>query len=97
MFGQPHETAVDAARQHLFCVEPNTEMYALAYDGYVTKDGVRLDAILVEVGSKGMKGALVASQRYTSKKADQMFEVGRAAVERTAKNILEGTSDAISP
>ena len=58
---------------------------------------MRVDAILVEVGSKGMKGALVASQRYTSKKADQMFEVGRAAVERTAKNILEGTSDAISP
>jgi len=39
LFGQPHETAVDAARQHLFCVEPNTEMYALAHDAYVTKDG----------------------------------------------------------
>ncbi len=96
--GQPYEIAVDAARQSLIGADPKTEMYALAYDGYVTKDGVRLDAILVEVGSRGMKGALLASQRYKAKKADQMFEeVGRAAVERMAKNMLEGPSGTASP
>ena len=73
-------------------------MYALAYDGYVTEDRVRVDAILVEVGSRGMKGAFVVSQMYRPKKADQMFEeVGRAAVQRTARNILEGPSETISP
>jgi len=96
--GEPYETAVDAARQSLIGLDPLTEMYALAYDGYVTKDGVRLDAILVEVGSRGMKGALVASQRYRPKKADQTFEeVGRALVARTAKNVLEGPSETVSP
>ena len=96
--GQPYETAVDAARQSLIGADPKTEMCALAFDGYVTMDGVRLDAILVEVVSRGMKGALVAHQRYRPKKADQMFEeIGRAAVQRTAKNMLENPSDTTSP
>lgn len=39
-------------------------MYAIAWDGFVTMDGKRTDAIIVEAGEKGARLAAVFCQRY---------------------------------
>lgn len=44
-------------------------MYALAWDGYVTIDGRRLDAILVESGTADTAEARVVAQPYQTREA----------------------------
>jgi hypothetical protein len=44
--------------------DPDTETYALAYDGTVTVEGTPFDAILVIAGEPGAGDAFVFTQRY---------------------------------
>ena len=67
--------------------EPGTR-HALAYDGYLTVDGSRSDAIYVEAVEPGNDEVMVLAQRYRPKKALRKFEtVGRPALvpEESAK------------
>jgi len=42
--------------------------YAIAHDGYVTIEGTKFDAIIVEAGERGGPAAFMFAQRYKPKK-----------------------------
>ena len=55
--------------------------HALAYDGYLTVDGSRSDAIYVEAVEPGGTEVMVLAQRYRPKRALRKFEtIGRPAL-----------------
>jgi hypothetical protein len=55
--------------------------HALAYDGYLTVDGSRSDAIYVEAVEPGSVEVMVIAQRYRPKRALKKFEtIGRPAL-----------------
>ena len=55
--------------------------HALAYDGYLTVDGVRSDAVYVEAVEPGSVEVMVLAQRYRPKRTLKRFEtVGRPAL-----------------
>jgi hypothetical protein len=53
----------EAARQDIRCLARSA--YALAWDGYLTVDKDRHEAVFVEVSEPGMAQALSFAQRYT--------------------------------
>ncbi|MBS4753216.1 hypothetical protein KG112_10420 [Nocardioides sp. zg-ZUI104] len=57
------EEGVAAARAFLGG-HPGAEAAALAYDGYLTREGVRTDAVYVEVHRRGRPTAGCLAQRY---------------------------------
>ena len=64
-------------------------LYALAYDGYLTTDGQRLDAAFVEAGERGQPEAVVFAQRYRVKKRSGKVErVGRPELVQAAAQLL---------
>jgi hypothetical protein len=56
--------SVARAREHVACPSGSTERWALAYDGIVTLEGVRTDAIFVEAGKRGIYHRVIFAQRY---------------------------------
>ena len=62
-------------------------MYAIAWDGYVTLEGVKTDAILVEAGEAGDPQAVLFCQRYGPLKRG-LFR--RASRERLGNPALMG-------
>ena len=56
------EDGQEAARQHVR--ETAAARVAVAYDGYLTLDGSRSDAVFVEVCERGAETGLVFAQRY---------------------------------
>ena len=47
--------------------DPNSSMYAIAWDGYVTVEGRKWDAVLIEAGESGNAEAVIYAQRYELK------------------------------
>ncbi|MBI2546735.1 hypothetical protein HYV81_06165 [Candidatus Woesearchaeota archaeon] len=69
--------------------ERKPKMYAIAYDGYITIDEKKYDAIIVEAGEKGKHKALKFCQRYIPKKLLRKFgTVGNAMYLGKVKNVL---------
>ena len=58
------EEGLDHAREFIKHVGPEITQVALAYDGYVTVDDVRTDAVLVDVQAAGTPTSDVFAQRY---------------------------------
>jgi hypothetical protein len=60
---------------------PNASMGAVAWDGYVTIDGERTDAVLVEASAAGAEASIILAQRYAQAgRLRKRFErVGNAA------------------
>ena len=55
--------------------------YAIAHDGYITMEGTKYDAILVEASERGRAGAVIMAQRYVPKTEQQSFQrVGNPAL-----------------
>ena len=53
--------------------------YAMAHDGYITIQGTKYDAILVESSERGRPRAVLLAQRYIPKTEQQSFQrVGNA-------------------
>ena len=62
------EVGVEEGKKHIESSKDQIERYALAYDGYLTVDGLRWEALFVEAGDKlGAFGVLLC-QRYQRKK-----------------------------
>lgn len=57
------EEGQERARQHVRAVD-DVERAVIAYDGYVTVEGERFDAILVEAQEGGQPESVVFGQRY---------------------------------
>ena len=66
------EDSLQAARNSIF---PSKEksMYAIAFDGFVTREGRKSDAILVEAGSADEPEGVLMAQQYEAKIVDQIF------------------------
>ena len=62
------EEAVVKAREFVDNAAPEVTFYAIAHDGYLTLEGEKFDAILVEGGERGTSKALLFAQRYEPKK-----------------------------
>jgi hypothetical protein len=65
------------------------QLYALAYDGYLTTDGERSDAAFVEAGERGQPAAFLIAQRYRVKKRSKKVEsVGPPTIIDAAEQLL---------
>jgi hypothetical protein len=58
------EEGLERAREFIKHVGPEITQVALAYDGYITVDDVRTDAVLVDVQAAGTPTSDVFAQRY---------------------------------
>ena len=80
---------VDDARRIVSEVMDQAQRYAIAYDGYLTTDGVKCDAAFVEAGERGEPEALVVAQCYRIKKRSKRVEkVGDPCIVASAKQLI---------
>lgn len=61
---------------------PSASMGAVAWDGYVTLDGERTDAVFVEASAAGDEASVILAQRYaqTGRLRKRLERLGNAAV-----------------
>lgn len=85
------EEAVARARAFVAQASLETSFYAIAHDGYITVEGQKFDAILVEGGERGTPKALLFAQRYAPKKGffGKFKTLGNAAFIGEAENRLK--------
>jgi hypothetical protein len=82
------EDAVAAARDHLRGLE-DARRVALAFDGYITVEGERSDAVVVEGQESGDAGAHRLAQRYRPGSALRKLKpIGNAAYLGTGEPLL---------
>jgi hypothetical protein len=63
--------------------------YAVAYDGYITLEGTRFDAVLVEASERGRPAGVRMAQRYAPKKLFRRFKtVGNPALLGECETLL---------
>jgi hypothetical protein len=83
------EESVAQARLAVSRLPSDVTAYAIAHDGYVTFEGTKYDAILVEASERGRTGAVIMAQRYVPKTAQQSFQrVGNPALLREEESRL---------
>lgn len=61
------EEGVEAARNYVEEEKSDTAIYAIAWDGYLTLDEQKCDAILVEAGERDRERGVLLAQRYEQK------------------------------
>ena len=75
------EESLSRAQEAAQALPRSASAYALAHDGFVTIEGERMDAILVEAAERSSAQALVFAQRYRSKKFFRKFaSIGNAVM-----------------
>ena len=75
------EESLEQARAAVASAPASVTAYALAYDGYVTIDGQKSDAVMVEGCERGQASGQLFAQRYAAKKFLRPFhEVGNPAL-----------------
>ncbi len=62
--GRIDESLVDAGREIICGFVDTGRSYALVWDGYLTDDEGRSDAVFAEVGKRGQAGAIIYAQKY---------------------------------
>src|SRR5258706_8641614 len=69
------------AREAVATLPPSVTAYALAYDGFITVQGTKFDAILVEASERGRPAGVRMAQRYIPKEHPRDFQtVGNPAL-----------------
>lgn len=71
------EEGLERAREFVQSLGPEISQVALAYDGYVTIDDVRSDAVMIEVQAAGTPTSDVFAQRYEIA-GGSLSEIGNA-------------------
>jgi hypothetical protein len=61
------EQGLAEARNHILSKNLNINAYAIVWDGYITIDNRKWDAILVEAGSSESEDGFLLAQRYETK------------------------------
>ncbi len=80
---------VDDARRLVSENFGNASRYAIAYDGYLTLEGVKCDAAFIEAGERGQPEAFILAQRYRLKKRGRGFvKVGKPVIVAKADQLL---------
>jgi hypothetical protein len=83
------EQGQQRAREAVAALPSNATAYALAYDGYITVQGTKFDAILVEASERGRPAGVRMAQRYTPKKFLRSFQtVGNPALLGECEGLL---------
>jgi hypothetical protein len=68
------------ARHAVAALPPSVSAYAIAYDGFVTIQGTKYAAILVEASERGKPQGIIMAQRYSPKKFFRKLQtIGNAA------------------
>lgn len=93
------EDGVELAREHVDGHRESISMYAIAWDGYVTMDGERSDAICVEAADREDSLAVLFCQRYRQPKK-RLFRRGKcerlgnpALIDRPKSRLLIGQAE----
>jgi hypothetical protein len=75
------EESVAQARLAVSQLSSDVTAYAIVHDVYITIEGTKYDAIIVEASERGRTGAVIMAQRYVQKTAQQSFQrVGTPAL-----------------
>lgn len=83
------EEGQQQARNAIAALPSTATAYALAYDGYITVQGTKYDAILVEASERGRPSGVHMAQRYTPKKFLRSFQtVGNPAMLGECETLL---------
>lgn len=83
------EEGPEQAREAIAASPESVTAYALAYDGYVTIEGTRCDAILVEASERGRPAGVRMAQRYAIKDSLESFQtVGNPALLGECETLL---------
>lgn len=75
------EQGLAKAQQAASSLNATTSSYAIAYDGYITVEGAKYDAIMVEAAERGATTGFLFAQRYKPKKGffSRFKTIGNAA------------------
>ncbi len=77
---EPYEKAVAETKASIAKLPPQADLYAIAYDGFVTVGGKKYDAIIVHGAERGKGKAYLLAQRYIPAKNGKRLEtVGNPA------------------
>jgi hypothetical protein len=83
------EEGQQRAREAIAALPPSATAYAMAYDGYITVQGTKFDAILVEASERGRPTGVRMAQRYTPKKFLRSFQtIGNPALLGECETLL---------
>src|SRR3954447_2310197 len=63
------------ARAAVAALPKGVTAYALAYDGFITVQGTKFDAILVEASERGRPAGVRMGQRYTPREDSRNFQI----------------------
>ena len=84
------EEGQQRAREAIAASPQTATAYAMAYDGYITVQGVKFDAILVEASERGRPAGVRMAQRYTPKNSLRDFQtVGNPALLGACETLWE--------
>jgi hypothetical protein len=87
--GNVDSNLVEAAREIVSNIGQKGQRYVLAYDSYLTTDGVKTDAAIVEAADKSAPGAFIIAQRYRVKKRSRKPEkIGKPQIIGSTKQLL---------
>jgi hypothetical protein len=79
-FADTLEESLARARQAVSELPSSVTAYALAHDGFITHNGTKNDAILVEASERGRTRSIQMAQRYTPKTPQHNFQrIGNSA------------------
>ncbi|MBS1581193.1 MAG: hypothetical protein JST66_03235 [Bacteroidetes bacterium] len=93
-----YEDGPRMAEQHLKRSSPAPDLALIAFDGYLTWEGKKYDAVVVRAFAKGPTKAAVFAQRYVPNASGNGIEtVGNVALIGREPNILEQSSAAHPP
>lgn len=81
---------VTSVRQVIAKTFPKAQRYALVWDGYLTKEKVKQDAVFAEAGEHGSDEAFIFAQPYRQKNRRKTFEkIGDAVAVQLTRNLLK--------
>ncbi len=69
------EQGVAQAKEEASKLAPAAERYAIAYDGYLTTESVKHDAIFVEAAERGESRGVRFAQRYVPRRISKEFNI----------------------
>jgi len=86
---ETYEECVDQAKQHIIELVEKPDLAIIAYDGMITAEGKKYDAIMVDGYEKTDSKGYCFAQRYKPKKFLSRFKkIGNAAFIDEFENIL---------
>jgi hypothetical protein len=81
---------VAAARDTVAQTFPKAHRYVLVWDGYLTTDDVKRDAVFAEAGEHGGKQAIIFAQPYRPKNRGKTLErIGEPLAVQLTTNLLK--------